>query len=152
MVAQGDSHGDYNRHLIHKVYMWKRIKRKPIQIVGKLSVQVILDKWFFCNVKPVKHSFSKSNYIEENSFCQLAVLADCYFPNTLYIKATINMTGSKSIYSHNKRRSFYIQKSNWQKRECNGCRAFSQECRQGVCYLQPYTMRKFKIKKEKKEL
>lgn len=32
-------------------------------------------------------------------------------------------------------RSLSIQRSKWQKRECNGCKAFCPECRQGVCCL-----------------
>ena len=32
-------------------------------------------------------------------------------------------------------RSLSIYKNKWQKRECNGCKAFCPECRQGVCCL-----------------
>lgn len=40
-------------------------------------------------------------------------------------------------------------KKNWERKECDGCKFYNPECRQGVCYLYPYQKQKKREVKEK---
>ena len=36
------------------------------------------------------------------------------------------------------RRIDQLSKKNWERKECNGCKSYNRECRQGACSLYPY--------------
>lgn len=36
------------------------------------------------------------------------------------------------------RRIHHLSKKNWERKECDGCKSYNPECRQGACSLYPY--------------
>ena len=42
-----------------------------------------------------------------------------------------------------------MSKKNWEREECDGCKSYNPECRQGVCSLYPYQKQKKTEAKEK---
>lgn len=37
-----------------------------------------------------------------------------------------------------KRRIHHLSKKSWKRKECDGCKSYNTECRQGACSLYPY--------------
>lgn len=44
-----------------------------------------------------------------------------------------------------------IRRNNWQRNECNGCKEYNPECRQGACCIQNTIKKVSKIKREKED-
>ena len=44
--------------------------------------------------------------------------------------------------------SVTLSKKKWERKECNGCKYYNPECRQGACSLYPYKNEKVVSEKE----
>ena len=84
----------------------------------------------FCYYSNIFQTKRKEFYQKEKY-----IFAFCYF-------------GTKNYTDNLIKEMIRIRRNNWQRRECNGCKEYNPECRQGACCIQKQENSKVKREKE----